>query len=80
MEIQIDLRLLIKMRHKSLKEYAKAIGLAELTMRMRLKEPKRLTIDECNASDEFLELPSGTTHAVINGNVMFNDINEYING
>lgn len=80
MEIQIELRTLLKMKQKSIKQYANALGIGELTMRMRLKEPKRLTIDDCNASDEFLELPSGTTHAVINGNVMFNDIIEYING
>lgn len=80
MEIRIELRTLIKMKGKSVKSYANALGVSEMTIRTRFKEPDRLTIEECKASDKFLDLPSGTTHAVVNGNVMFNDLIEYING
>lgn len=80
MEIKINLRTLIKAKNKSIKAYANAIGTTEQTLRIKFQNPNKFTIEECNKSDMFLELPWGTTHAVINGNVMFNDIIEYING
>lgn len=80
MDTQLELRTLLKIRSKSIKDFANAIKLTEATTRLRLKKPMLLTIEECNASDNFLELPSGTTHAVVNGIVMYEDMIEYING
>lgn len=78
MDTSIELRILIKVRGKSVKQYANALGLGEMTTRTRLKDPKSLTIQECEESDKFLDLPSGTTYEVINGNVMQSDILEWI--
>jgi len=78
MDTTIELRTLLKIKQKSVKHYANALGYGEMSMRLRLKDTKRFTIEDCNASDKFLDLPKGTTHEVINGNVMFSDILEWI--
>lgn len=80
MENKIDLKRLVRMRGKTQEEYATSINITKLTLIRRFENPLKLTIEQCIQSDKCLQLPNGTTYAVINGDVMFNDINEYING